>query len=93
MKKLFISLCLLSVMAVPANAKATAEQVRTFFNSYVTAANNFDANVFDKYFLTVSSKLLNDVSIILNNFILLLIIVFIDIDILLKRQTYHPLLI
>lgn len=50
MKKLFISLCLLSVMAVPANAKATAEQVRTFFNSYVTAANNFDANVFDKYY-------------------------------------------
>lgn len=37
---------------MPVNAKATAEQVRAFFNSYVTAANNFDENLFSKFYVS-----------------------------------------
>lgn len=30
---------------------ATVEQVKAFFNSYISAANNFEENVFQKYYI------------------------------------------
>lgn len=44
-------------MAIPVKAEATADQVKEFFNSYVQAANNFDDNVFQKFY-TASPKII-----------------------------------
>ena len=52
MKKFLISLFLLFICSVPANAKATTEQVKAFFNSYVAAANNFEPDLFQKYYIS-----------------------------------------
>lgn len=51
MKKLLALFAILFMSAVSVEAKPTAEQVRTFFNSYVAAANNFDAQLFQKYYV------------------------------------------
>lgn len=51
MKKILITTLLFMMTVVPANAKATVDQVKTFFNSYVSAANNFDENIFEKYYV------------------------------------------
>ncbi|MCR5260720.1 MAG: hypothetical protein K6C94_02660 [Candidatus Gastranaerophilales bacterium] len=51
MKKIIFSLFLIGILGFPANAKTTPEQVKAFFNSYVQAANNFDPNLFQKYYI------------------------------------------
>lgn len=50
MKKILALITLFMFSIIPANAQATAEQVKEFFNSYVNAANNFDENLFQKYY-------------------------------------------
>ena len=51
MKKILITAFLFMMAIMPANAKATADQVKSFFNSYVAAANNFDEKLFQKYYV------------------------------------------
>lgn len=52
MKKILITAFLFMMAIMPANAKATADQVKSFFNSYVAAANNFDENIFQKFYIS-----------------------------------------
>ena len=49
MKKFFIMMVAMIMGVSVANA-ATTDQVRTFFNAYVAASNNFESNVFTKYY-------------------------------------------
>ena len=51
MKKIILSLFLVAVFGLPIHAKATPDQVKEFFNSYVQSANNFDPNLFQKYYI------------------------------------------
>lgn len=57
MKKILSALYLICIMAIPVQAKATAEQVKSFFNSYVQAANNYEETLFQKYY-TASPKII-----------------------------------
>ncbi len=49
MKK-FLVLLAIMIFGVGAVNAATTEQVRTFFNAYVAASNNFQSDVFTKYY-------------------------------------------
>lgn len=52
MKKLFIILTVVFMSVIPLEVKAaTAEEVKAFFNSYVSAANSFDENLFQKFYI------------------------------------------
>ncbi|MGN0015671.1 MAG: hypothetical protein ACI37T_09670 [Candidatus Gastranaerophilaceae bacterium] len=52
MKKIFIIFTAIFMAALPTTVNAaTAEQVKAFFNSYISAANNFEENVFQKYYI------------------------------------------
>lgn len=52
MKKLLAILTVALMAIMPLEVKAaTAEQVKTFFNSYVSAANSFDENLFQKFYI------------------------------------------
>ncbi len=55
MKKLFITLFLFCFFMFPVQAKKTEEEVRVFFDSYVSAANNFDKDLFQKYYISKPS--------------------------------------
>ena len=52
MKKIIYTLVLIGLFGLSANAATTADEVKTFFNSYVQAANNFDPNLFQKYYIS-----------------------------------------
>ncbi len=49
MRKILVLLVLILMSVGVANA-TTTEQVRTFFNEYVAASNNFESDVFTKYY-------------------------------------------
>lgn len=51
MKKIMFTLFLMCLLAVQVYAKATSVDVKNFFNSYVQAANNFEDNLFQKYYI------------------------------------------
>lgn len=55
MKKFLVSMFLLTMFSSSVQAKATVEDVRAFFNEYVAAANNFQEDVFSKYYATTPS--------------------------------------
>lgn len=50
MKKI-LALFAVMVLGIGAVNAATTEQVRTFFNAYVAASNNFQSDVFTKYYV------------------------------------------
>lgn len=52
MKKVLIFIFMFCLSVMPVFSKATEEEVKAFFNSYVSAANNFDENLFQKFYVS-----------------------------------------